>query len=430
MKNIALSLTILASTLSLCIAQTRVPIGTNSSPSNSEVTLTLANRIQHYNQTPKDVANDKFDTAINSPKSINILFEKSKYYVNSLEGCETVVYDLNTHKRLKVIKHTFNRENQHLFRDTLFFDYTFRTAKGNPNIFRGKPVEGCFSHDGRYFWATYYRRSFDRNAMDPSAVCIIDTETDEIIRVMPTGPLPKMICCSPDNKYIAVTHWGDNTVALIDINSSDINDFHYLKNITIGNRMRLSFAKDTVINRDRDCGLCLRGTIFSPDSKYLLVGQMGGASVSVIDVKTQKFIGSISGAMPNIRHLIIHDNYLYISINSAGYVQKANFGEILSCIANKDFKYTKWENAYVGIGARTICIHPSGKYIFAAVNNESKVSIIRTSDMKVIGSCEVDSFPVGMDICDQGKTLITTSQGKSELGGGNSVCIYNIKINP
>ena len=427
MKRLAIVLCALMCTSTLLHAQTRVPIGTKSTPESSEVSLTLTNRIQHYNRTPKD-SKDKFDTAINSPKSVNILFEKSKYYVNSLEGFETVVYDLNTHEQLKVIKHTFNSSNQHLFSETNFFDYTFRTTKGNPNVFRGKPVEGCFSHNGRYFWVTYYRRSFDRNAIDPSALCIIDTETDEIVRVMPTGPLPKMISSSPDNQRVAVTHWGDNTVALIDVSSPNVKDFRYLENISIGNRMRLNFAQDSTVNRDQNCGLCLRGTIFSPDSKYLLVGQMGGASVSIIDVKTQKHIGSVSGAMPNIRHLVIHNGYLYLSINRDGYVQKANFTDILNNIANKNFVYRGWENARVGTGARTISIHPSGKYIFAAVNNDSKISIIRTSDMKVIGSCEVDSFPVGMDICDKGETLITTSQGRSSQGGGNSVSIYRINI--
>lgn len=428
MKKKILFLAILVCSLNPLLSQKRISIGTTSTPDGGEVTLTLTNRTQHYNWRATH-ENDRLDRNINSPKSANILHKKSKYYINSLEGFATVVYDLNTHKKLKVINHSFNSSNQHLFKDTLFFDYRFRTAKSNFNIFKGKPVEGCFSHDGRYFWVTYYRRSYDRNAIDPSALAIIDTETDEIVRVMPTGPLPKMISCSPDNQRIAVTHWGDNTVAIIDISSSDVNDFRYTKNITIGNRMQLNYAQDTVINRDQNCGLCLRGTVFSPSSKYLLVGKMGGASIAVIDVATNKHIGNISGIMPNIRHLVFNNNNLYLSINRGGVVQKANFAEIEKGIPNKEFGYKNWQNAKVGVGARTISVHPNGEYLFAAVNNESKISIVRTSDMKVVGTCDVDSFPVGMDICDQGKTLIVTSQGKSGLGGGNSVCIYEININ-
>ena len=40
-------------------------------------------------------------------------------------------------------------------------------------------------------------------------LAIIDTDKDEIVRVMPSGALPKMIATSPDNKFVAVTHWGE-----------------------------------------------------------------------------------------------------------------------------------------------------------------------------------------------------------------------------
>lgn len=49
----------------------------------------------------------------------------------------------------------------------------------------------AFSHRGRYLWVPYYRRSFDINAQDPSAVAVIDTRTDSIVRMFETGPLPK-----------------------------------------------------------------------------------------------------------------------------------------------------------------------------------------------------------------------------------------------
>ncbi len=423
-----LFLAVLACTISPLLGQKRIPIGTTSTPSNAEVTLKLTNRTQHYNWNATH-ENDRLDRNINSPKSANILHKKSKYYINSLEGYATVVYDLNTHKRLKVISHSFNSSNQHLFNDTLFFDYRFRTTKSNFNIFKGKPVEGCFSHNGRYFWVTYYRRSYDRNAIDPSALAIIDTETDKIVRVITTGPLPKKISCSPANKRIAVTHWGDNTVAIIDISADNVNDFRYIKNITIGNKMKLNYDQDEVVNRDKNCGLCLRGTVFSPNSKYLLIGKMGGASIAVIDVATNKHIGNISGIMPNIRHLVFNNNNLYLSINRGGVIQKANFVEIEKGIPDGNFGYKHWQNAKVGVGARTISVHPNGDYLFAAVNNESQISIVRTSDMKVVGTCDVDSYPVGMDICDEGKTLIVTSQGRAGRGGGNSVCIFEVSIN-
>jgi uncharacterized protein (TIGR02145 family) len=88
---------------------------------------------------------------------------------------------------------------------------------------------------------TYYRRSYDANAIDPSAVCIIDTDSDSIVRVIPTGPLPKMITCSPDNKHIAISHWGNNTVALIDIQGNNPKQFHYVTELLVDKKMSLDY---------------------------------------------------------------------------------------------------------------------------------------------------------------------------------------------
>ena len=129
----------------------------------------------------------------------------------------------------------------------------------------------------------------------------------------------------------------------------------------------------------------------------------------------------------NMRHLIIKDGWLYLSSNKYGYVQKTLLYDFVNYFSttSKMGDYNKWNNAFVGIGARTISIDPSGKYLFAAVNNESKVSIVRTSDMKVLASCNADSYPVGMDMSEDGKILIVTAQGKTS-GGGNSVMVFKV----
>jgi DNA-binding beta-propeller fold protein YncE len=391
---------------------------------DADVQLELIYRIQHYNAKPKSPT-DIYDETIHSPKSVNILDDKNKFYVHSLEGCVTSVYRLSDFKLLKTIKHKFDKENQLLFKETNYFDYKFRTKKENLNHFSGKPVESCFSHNGKYLWVTYYRRSYDANAIDPSALCIIDTNTDSIVRVMPTAPLPKMIACSADSKTIAVTHWGDNTMALINIDYNNPDEFNYLKHIVIDYQMSLNFS-DSVVNRDVNCGHCLRGTTFTPDNKYIFIGKMGGGSMAVVDQESRKYIGSISGMKPNMRHLVIHNDYIYLSINKTGYIQRAKLSEFMEHFGKSPQKsFSKWQSVYVGEGARTIVVSPNGEYVFAAINNKSKISVVRTSDMKVVAECAADSYPVGMDISKDGKFLIVTAQGKNS-GGGNSVMIYKI----
>ena len=403
-------------------------IGTASTPSSAEVQLKLIERFQHFNPNPSN-QHDNYDNTVYSPKSAIILNRENKLYINNLEGYSTSVYDLGSMQRKSVIKHHFTAANNKLFLDTTLFDYRFRTKKSNQNIFKGKPVESTFSHNGKYLWVTYYRRDFDLNAIDPSAVAIIDTETNMIKRVMPTAPLPKMIACSPDNKFIAVTHWGDNTVGIIDISSNNVEDFKYLKLFEVDKRLKLNYNTNTKIDRDNDCGFCLRGTVFSPDSKYLLIGRMGGGGIAIFDMLKMDYLGSVFGMKSNIRHLLINSNELIIGTNISGYVQKTSLQEFIEYRKNSDIKhliFNNWKSRYVGKGVRTVSCTSDGKYIFAAVNNENKISVIRSSDMKIISSIKADSFPVGMTLSEDNSILVATSQGKSKYGGGHSIMIYKV----
>lgn len=49
-----------------------------------------------------------YDPDIYSPKSATFSKDGRKIYINSLEGCKTVVYDAETHEKLKVIEHKFD----------------------------------------------------------------------------------------------------------------------------------------------------------------------------------------------------------------------------------------------------------------------------------------------------------------------------------
>ena len=408
-------------------------IGIISTPSGGPVSMELIGRFQHRISRPRN-PNDHFDTSINSPKSVNYLPEKKKFYVQSLEGNETVVYDLLTLKKIKVIQHQFTAQNQDLFKDdeSSVFDYKFQFRTGNFNIFKGKPVESCFSHNGKYLWVSYYRRSYDLNAQNPSAVAIIDTDLDEIVRVMPAGVLPKMIASSNDNRYVAVTHWGDNTVGIIDIQSSDPWQFKYANHLIVGSRLRLSFDQNEKVDRDLNCGYCLRGTVFTPDSQYLLVGRMGGGGIAVFDIAQGfKYLGVTFTEYNNIRHLVISGDFLFVSTNSNGVVQKINWKDFIQHrIENAETTTTLktgWQNCYIGPGVRTIVVTSDGRYLFGCVNEASKIVVVDAQSMRPIAQIPADSFPVGMEITEDNEFLIVTAQGKSDKGGGHSVMIYKIK---
>lgn len=385
--------------------------------------ITLTSKRQNYGGSL-----DTRDDAIFSPKSVNIHPDNSKYYVNSLEGGTTVVFEMGTNRRLKVISHRINAQHDSLWGASSPL-YRFEHYRKN-NHFMGKPVEAVFSHGGRYLWVPYYRRSYDINAQDPSAVAVIDTRSDEIVRLMETGPLPKMIAVSNDNRYIAVSHWGNNTVGIIDIESDDPMEWHHTKLHVVDYILPLNYSLTQHVNRDNGSGYALRGTVFTPDDRYLLVGCMGGGGgIAVIDMQEQRYLGRVMGMMFGVRHLVISDGYLYLSINGSGYVQRIELDKFIDAatsITGKSTELKGWTSCKVGAGARTIEVSPSGKYIFAACNFASKLYVVDAREMRVVATTSVDSFPVGLDISSNGDTLITTSQGRSGCGG-NAVDIFSIE---
>lgn len=411
------------------LAQQKVPpvyhskIGDSVTAANKELSIRLIGKRQRY--CSDAATRDEF---IHSPKSVHIHPNGKKFYVNSLEGGSTVVYEMGTFKRLKAISHRLGTEHDHLWSQPSDF-YPFTHYPKN-NHFMGKPVESAFSHNGRYLWVPYYRRTYDINAQDPSAVAVIDTETDEIVRLMETGPLPKMIAASPDGRTIAISHWGNNTVGLIDISSQNPEDWHHKACLVVDYVLPLHYSTTVPVDRDNSSGYALRGTVFTPDSRYLLVGCMGGGGgIAVIDLQDNRYMGRVMGMMANVRHLIISGGYLYLSINAAGYVQRIPLDTFIAKakeLTGTTVRLSGWEQCKVGQGARTIEASPSGRYIFAACNIVSRLYVVSTATMQPIASITVDSYPVGLDVSEDGRYVFVTSQGRSGKGG-NAVNIFEVE---
>lgn len=408
----------------------RVPIGIQSE--GGGIRLSLIGRFQNYNSNPTH-PNDNHDKFVYSPKSARFLGDGSKVYINSLEGYHTVVYDPKTLTRVAKVHHKFDSSDAALFQNesTVFsYKYNRRSRSGDPNQFSGKPVESALSHNDRYLWVPYYRRDFDKGATSPSAVSIIDTQTNEIVRVLPTGPIPKYVAISPDNKWAAIAHWGDNTLGIVDISSGDPTQFKYLPDRLVIERA-LSQKGLAGSNRDSSCGYCLRGTVFSPDSKTLIVARMGGGGLAGFDVDTWNYLGTIKGEKPTPRHLVVSPDHqwLYMSSNSSGYVSKAPISEVITALRNaggERSRYEGWKSVYVGPGARTIELTGDGSLLFAAINNSAELVAIDPASMTILTRIRTDSYAVGLDVAPDGSQVWVTSQGKKG-GGGNSVCIFSVE---
>ncbi len=361
-----------------------------------------------------------------SPKSVSFHPDGKTFYINALEGMETLVYDSATLERKAVIRHVFSAADSRLFKggEESVFDYAFYNGKaGRHNIFGGKPVEQAFSHGGKYLWVTYYRRDFDHNASSPSAVAIIDTRTNAIVRVMPTAPLPKMITPSPDGKTMAVIHWGDNTAGLIDISSPDPADFHYTRLLVSEHRLQV---KGITGNRDQNCGQCLRGAAFSKDSKYLFIGRMSGGGIAVFDVASGKRLGTFTNVPMTPRHIVRSPDgrTLYVTSSRSGTITALLADKVIESVLSGGKKAYSGRSIHVGERPRTVAISGDGKTLYAACNGDSSVVRVDIASWKVTGRAPVPPYAVGAAVSPDKKLVVTTSQGRGGKGG-QTVAIFS-----
>lgn len=409
-----------------------VELFSQSLPEESPVKLTLVHRWQSYNPKP-EYENDHYDQDIFSPKSVSFSDTLDLAFIQSLEGAETLFFKNDGSEKLAVIKHTFSKKMVAELVDKTP-PFTYKKDLKMTSGFSGKPVESITTHDGKYLWTTYYRKNYDELGQLPSAVSVVDIKEKKVVRIMGTGPISKYIEKSPDQKWLAISNWGDNTVGLYDIQSPTFENFKYHQLLVVDKKHSL---KNLKTNRDKDCGFCVRGLAFSPDSEYLFVTRMKGGGISIFkkDSKdTFQLLGTIMGLQPGPRdiHFSKDGKDIFIGCNSSGTLVKIGFRQMIDLTAKaKGQKIdisgtnTKYLKQFVGLGVRSFKVHPKFDYLFLTSNNGSEIIITKTSDLSILGRVPVDSYPVGLSISPDGKYLWVTSQGKESLGG-NSVSVFLI----
>ena len=248
-------------------------------------------------------------------------------------------------------------------------DFGFKQYSGN---YKGAPVEGAYSPDGKYLYFTNYAmygKGFNKeghdtcspaSGYDTSFLSRVNLEAKKIDAVFSVGSVPKVVKVTPNNKYILVSNWCSYTVTVISIESGKT-----VKTIKIGKYPR--------------------GIAITEDSQFAYVAEMGGSNVHRIDLNDFSKTLIPVGTNPRAIVLSPDQSKMYITMNLSGKVQAWDL------IANKTIKSVK-----TGEKPRSLDISSDGSALFVVNFNGDTVSKVRTSDMKVLQTIKVCNEPIGV----------------------------------
>ena len=239
-------------------------------------------------------------------------------------------------------------------------------------VYKGAPVEGAYSPDGKYLYFTNYAmygKGFNKeghdtcspaSGFDTSYLSRINLATNEIDAVYPVGSVPKVVKVTPDNKYILVSNWCSYTVTIISVETQKT-----IKSIKIGRYPR--------------------GISISSDSKFAYVAEMGGNRIHRIDLEDFSVKYIPIGSNPRAIELSPDNSTLYATLNISGKV-----------IAWDLATNTAIRTVATGKSARSLAISSDGSALFVVNFGSGTLSKVRTSDMTVIQNIKVCSEPIGV----------------------------------
>jgi YVTN family beta-propeller protein len=248
-------------------------------------------------------------------------------------------------------------------------DFGYKKYSGS---YKGAPVEGAFSPDGKYLYFTNYAmygKGFTKeghdtcspaSGYDTSFLSRINLATKKIDGVYPVGSVPKVVKISPDNKYLLVSNWCSYTVTVISVASGKT-----VTSIKIGRYPR--------------------GIAITKDSRYAYVAEMGGSNIHRIDLTDFSKVLIPIGSNPRAVVLSPDETKLYVTMNVSGKVQAWDL------VAGKSIKSVK-----TGLAARSLDISSDGSALFVVNFNSDTVSKVRTSDMKILQTVKVCNEPIGV----------------------------------
>jgi YVTN family beta-propeller protein len=268
------------------------------------------------------------------------------------------IYDANTFKLIKTIPDSVKLSK---------FGYSKYSS-----IYKGAPVEGAYSPDGKYLYVTNYSmygKGYNHEGhdtcspashYDTSFLYRIDLSNYEIDAVYPVGSVPKVVEVTPDNKYILVSNWCSYDLKVISVATQKT-----VKSLKIGRYPR--------------------GIAVSKDSKTAYVTEMGGSRIHVVNLEDFSISYIPIGVTPRAIVLSPDNTKMYVTLNFSGKVaawdliRKKSLGTVTT-----------------GKAARSLAISDDGSALFVVNYTSNSISKVRTSDLKTLQTINACSEPIGV----------------------------------
>jgi YVTN family beta-propeller protein len=293
-----------------------------------------------------------------SPKSVRSSGDGVISAHNMMYRHSITVYDAKTFELLKTIPDSVSLKS-----------YGFSKSA---STFKGSPVEGSYSPDGKYLYVSNYamygpgynKEGHDTcspsSGYDTSFVYRINRSNYEIDAIYPVGSVPKVVEATPDNKYVLAANWCSYTVSVISVAAQKV-----VKTVKIGRYPR--------------------GIAISNDSKRAYVAEMGGNRIHVISLENFTVSYIPIGSNPRAIVLSPDNSKMYVTMNLSGKVASWDL------VANKAGKSVK-----TGEAARSLAISADGSTMFVVNYLSDTMSKVRTSDMKVLETIKACNEPIGV----------------------------------
>lgn len=293
-----------------------------------------------------------------SPKSVRSSGNGLVSAHNMMYSHSVTIYDAKTFELIKTVPDSVQLSK---------YGYSKYTS-----LFKGAPVEGSYSPDGKYLYVTNYAmygKGYNREGhdtcspashYDTSFLYRINLANYEIDNVYPVGSVPKVVEVTPDNKYILVSNWCSYDLKVISVATQKV-----VKTIKIGRYPR--------------------GIAVSNDSKKAYVAEMGGSRIHVVNLDDFTISYIPIGVTPRAIVLSPDNSMLYVTLNLSGKVASWDL------VANKAGKTVK-----TGQAARSLAISSDGTALFVVNFVSDTVSKLRTSDMKIMQTIKVCNEPIGI----------------------------------